>query len=178
VIVFLILAGGVGIAAFALTRLDLSRSLHALTTVKAGFVALTFVLMSVSLIGRAECWYVILRSALASTRISRLVAARATMIGVMVSATLPGRLGEPARIFVVARRAGDIRNCIGLVTGTVFAQTLLNVATVGALASLLVASVALFRDAGWAIGLATALPIPSSLDRGCSSEPRVGGQQS
>jgi len=159
VIVFLIFAGGVGIAAFALTRLDLSRSLHALTTVKAGFVALTFALMSVSLIVRAECWYVILRSALASTRISRLVAARATMIGVMVSATLPGRLGEPARIFVVARRAGDIRNCIGLVTGTAFAQTLLNVATVGALASLLVASVALFRDAGWAIGLATALPI-------------------
>lgn len=107
-----ILAGGVGLAVFALTRLNLSRSLHALANVRPGFVALTFALLSVSLIARAECWYVILRGASISMRISRLVSARATMIGVMVSATLPGRLGEPARVFVVARRAGDTRNCI------------------------------------------------------------------
>lgn len=159
VLVALVLAGGIGLAVLALTRLDLSRSLHALTSVKAAFVALTFALMSVSLIVRAECWYVILRSALAGTRISRLVAVRATMIGVMVSATLPGRLGEPARVFVVARSAGDTRDCVALVTGTVFAQTLLNMAAMGALASLLVASVALFRDSAWAIVLAAALPI-------------------
>jgi len=185
VVVAVILAGGVGFAALALTRLDLSRSLHALTTVNAGLVALTLALMSVSLIVRAECWYVILRSALASARISRLVAVRATMIGVMVSATLPGRLGEPARVFVVARRAGDTRNCIGLVTGTVFAQTLLNVATMGALASLLVASVALFRDSAWAIVLAAALPIvviavvlagPGLLERAARSRTTILGR--
>jgi hypothetical protein len=84
---------------------------------------------------RAECWYVILRGTLGSTRISRLVAARATMIGVMVSATLPGRLGEPASVFVIAGRAGDTRNCIALVAGTVLAQTLLNLAALVALAS-------------------------------------------
>jgi hypothetical protein len=32
---------------------------------------------------------------------------RATMIGVLVSALIPGRFGEPARAYLVARRAGD-----------------------------------------------------------------------
>lgn len=159
VVVSLIVAGGVGLAALALTRLDLSRSLHALTNVRPRFLAITFALLSVALMLRAECWYVILRGALGGTRISRLISARATMIGVMVSATLPGRLGEPARVFVIARRAGDTRNCIALVAGTVLAQTLLNVAALVTLASVLVASVTLFRNAAWAIVPATALPI-------------------
>jgi phosphatidyl-myo-inositol alpha-mannosyltransferase len=155
----LILAGGAGLAAFALTRLNLSRSLHALANVRPGFVALTLVLLAVSLIARAECWYVILRGAPLSAQISRLLTGRATMIGVLVSATVPGRLGEPARVFVVARRAGETRNCIALVTGTVLAQTLLNMAALVALASVLVASVTAFRNATWAIALATGLPI-------------------
>jgi phosphatidylinositol alpha-mannosyltransferase len=159
VVVSLIVAVGVGFAALVVTHLDLSRSLHALTNVRPEFVALTLALLSVSLIARAECWYVILRGAGVSTRISRLVAARATMIGVMVSATVPGRLGEPTRVFVVARRTDDPRNCIALVAGTVLAQTLLNVAAMVALAAVLLASFTLSREAAWAIGLATALPI-------------------
>jgi phosphatidylinositol alpha-mannosyltransferase len=157
--VSLIVAGGVGLAAVALTRLDLSRSLRALTNVRPGFLAITFALLSLALIFRAESWYVILRGALGGTRISRLISARATMIGVMVSATLPGRLGEPARVFVVARRAGNTRNCIALVAGTVLAQTLLNLAALVALASVLIASVTLFRDAATVIVLAAAVPI-------------------
>jgi uncharacterized protein (TIRG00374 family) len=183
VVVSLIVGGGVGLAALALTRLNLSRSLHALTNVRPGFVALTFALLSASLIARAECWYVILRGARVSTRISRLVSARATMIGVMVSATLPGRLGEPARVFVVARRAGDPRNHIALVAGTVLAQTLLNMAALVGLASVLVASFTLSRDVAWAIGLAAALPIlvvgvvltgPRLLDRAASKTTALG----
>jgi phosphatidylinositol alpha-mannosyltransferase len=139
--------------------LDLSRSLRALTNVRPGFLAITFALLSLALIFRAESWYVILRGALGGTRISRLISARATMIGVMVSATLPGRLGEPARVFVVARRAGNTRNCIALVAGTVLAQTLLNLAALVALASVLIASVTLFRDAATVIVLAAAVPI-------------------
>jgi phosphatidylinositol alpha-mannosyltransferase len=158
VVVCLVVVGAVGVAALALTRLDLARSLHALANVRPAFVALTFALMSVSLIARAEGWYAILRGASISVRIGRLVSARATMIGVMVSATLPGRLGEPARVFVVARRAGDARNSFALVAGTVLAQTLLNMAALVALASVLVASVTLFRNAAWVIGLAAAVP--------------------
>jgi phosphatidylinositol alpha-mannosyltransferase len=157
--VSLVVTGGIGLAALALTRLDLSSSLHALANVRPGLLAMTFALLCAALILRAECWYVILRGALGGRRISRLVAARATMIGVMVSATLPGRLGEPARVFVIARRAGNTRNCIALVAGTVLAQTLLNLAALVALASVLVASVALFRNAAPVIVLAAALPI-------------------
>jgi uncharacterized membrane protein YbhN (UPF0104 family) len=62
--VSLIVIGGLGLAALALTRLNLSRSLHALTNVRPGFVAMTFALLCVALILRAECWYVILRGAL------------------------------------------------------------------------------------------------------------------
>lgn len=183
IVVSLIVAGGVGLAALALTRLNLSRSLHSLTNVRPGFGALTFALLSASLIARAECWYVILRGALVGARISRLVSARATMIGVMVSATLPGRLGEPARVFVVARRTGDPRRCIALVAGTVLAQTLLNMAALLALASVLVASFTLSRDAAWAIGLAAALPTvvvgvvltgPRLLDRAASKTTALG----
>jgi phosphatidylinositol alpha-mannosyltransferase len=183
VVVSLVVGGGVGLAALALTRLNLSRSLHALANVRPGFGALTFALLSASLIARAECWYVILRGTLVSTRISRLVSARATMIGVMVSATLPGRLGEPARVFVVARRTGDSRHCIALVAGTVLAQTLLNMAALLALASVLVASFTLSRDAAWAIGLATAIPIvgvavilagPRLLDRAARKTTALG----
>ena len=158
VAVSVILAGGAGLAALALTRLDLARSLHALTNVAPGFVALTIALLSVSLLARAEGWYAILRGASVDTRIGRLVCARATMIGVMVSATLPGRLGEPLRVFVVARRAADTRNSLALIAGTVLAQTLLNMGALVALASGLVASVALFRDGAWAIALAAAIP--------------------
>jgi phosphatidyl-myo-inositol alpha-mannosyltransferase len=181
VVVFIIVAGGVGLAAWALTRLNLSRSLHALANVRPAFVALTFGLLSVSLIARAECWSVILRGA--SVGVGRAVAARATMIGVMVSATLPGRLGEPARVFVVARRAGQTRNLIALVAGTVLAQTLLNMVAFVALASVLVASVTVFRDAAWAIALATALPVivvgavlagPKLLDRAARKTTRLG----
>jgi phosphatidyl-myo-inositol alpha-mannosyltransferase len=154
----LIVAGGVGLSGLALSRLDLSRSLHALDNVRPALVAVTFALLSASLLARAECWYVILRGAQVSTSVGRLVAARGTMIGVMVSAILPGRLGEPARVFVVSRRAGHTRNCLALVAGTVLAQTLLNMAALVALASVLVASVTLFRGAGWAIVVATALP--------------------
>jgi phosphatidylinositol alpha-mannosyltransferase len=154
-----IVAGGVGLAALALSNLDLSRSLNALTNVRPALVAVTLGLLSVSLLARAEGWYVILLGAAISTPISRLVSARATMIGVMVSATLPGRLGEPVRVFVVARRAGDTRSSLALVAGTVLAQTLLNMAALVALASVLVASITVFRDAAWAIALAAAIPV-------------------
>jgi phosphatidylinositol alpha-mannosyltransferase len=183
IIVSVIIVGGVGLAALAVTRLDLSRSLHALTNLRLVVVGVTFALLAVSLIARAECWYVILRGASATGRISRLVSARATMIGVMVSATLPGRLGEPARVFVVARRLGDTRSSLALVAGTVLAQTLLNMAAMVALASVLVASLTVFRDAAWAIALAAAIPVvivgmilagPRLLDRTAHKQTALG----
>ncbi len=50
-----------------------------------------------------------------------------TFIGVLMSSTLPARLGEPSRALVVARRTGRPRENMPIVLGTVVSQTLLNI---------------------------------------------------
>ena len=50
-----------------------------------------------------------------------------TTIGVLMSATLPARLGEPSRALIVARRLGRPRERLPVVLGTLVSQTLLNV---------------------------------------------------
>ena len=50
----------------------------------------------------------------------------ATMIGVLMSATLPARLGEPARALTLARRTGRMRETFPVLLGTLVSQTMLN----------------------------------------------------
>ena len=50
----------------------------------------------------------------------------ATMIGVLMSATLPARLGEPARAMSLARRTGRMRETFPVLLGTLVSQTVLN----------------------------------------------------
>ena len=52
--------------------------------------------MCISMLIRAEAWHAILRAALPGMRVHRRDTARATMIGVLMSATLPARLGVPS----------------------------------------------------------------------------------
>ena len=47
----------------------------------------------------------------------------ATMIGVLMSATLPARLGEPARAMSLARRIGRMRETFPVLLGTLVSQT-------------------------------------------------------
>ena len=53
--------------------------------------------------------------------------ASATMVGVLMSATLPARLGEPARAMVLARRTGRMRETFPVLLGTLVSQTVLNI---------------------------------------------------
>jgi len=55
---------------------------------------------------RAIAWHAILRAAPTWRRAKRRDAMQGTFIGVLMSATLPARLGEPSRALVVARRLG------------------------------------------------------------------------
>ena len=57
-----------------------------------GLVA--FALMCASMLIRAEAWHAVLRAARPNARVRRRDAARGTMIGVLMSATLPARLGS------------------------------------------------------------------------------------
>jgi phosphatidylinositol alpha-mannosyltransferase len=145
--------------AFALSRLGLHRIGHALITAKPGWVAAAFVLMASSLVLRSISWHETLRAALPETRIPWTAVTRATMIGVMASAVVPGRIGEPTRVVVLTRRLhGPNKRQLPVVAGTVFSQTLINLLALAILAAVTFTSVPLLS--GHAAGIATAIAIP------------------
>jgi phosphatidyl-myo-inositol alpha-mannosyltransferase len=149
----------VGLLAFALSRLDLSRVGHALITATPGWVALAFALMSLSLLLRAISWQQVLRAALPDTAIPLTAVVRATMIGVMGSAVFPARIGEPSRVLVLTRRLdGPTKRLLPIVAGTVFSQTLINLLALAILATVTFTSVPLL--AGHPTGLAAAIAVP------------------
>jgi phosphatidylinositol alpha-mannosyltransferase len=148
-----------GLLAFALSRLGLHRIGHALITAKPGWVAAAFVLMASSLVLRSVSWHQTLRAALPETKIPWPAVTRATMIGVMASAVVPGRIGEPTRVVVLSRRLhGSNRRQIPIVAGTVFSQTLINLLALAILAAVTFTSVPLLS--GHPAGIATAIAIP------------------
>jgi phosphatidylinositol alpha-mannosyltransferase len=148
-----------GLLAFALSRLGLHRIGHALITAKPGWVAAAFVLMASSLVLRSVSWHETLRAALPETRIPWPAVTRATMIGVMASAVVPGRVGEPTRVVVLTRRlVGPNKRQLPIVAGTVFSQTLINLLALGILAAITFTSVPLLS--GHPAGIATAITVP------------------
>ena len=82
--------------------------------------------MAISLFFRAASWYWIARAALPNRPVRRRDVTSATMIGVLMSATLPARLGEPARALALARRTGRMRETFPVLLGTLVSQTMLN----------------------------------------------------
>jgi phosphatidylinositol alpha-mannosyltransferase len=64
-----------------------------------------------------------------------------TFIGVLMSATLPARLGESSRAIILARRIGRARETLPLVLGTIVSQALLNLLALAILAGIAVSSV-------------------------------------
>jgi phosphatidylinositol alpha-mannosyltransferase len=157
----LVSLAGLALAAWAIERIGLSRIGHALLSADIRWTLAALFVMCSSMVLRAEAWYTVLRAA--GTLARRRDAVRGTMIGVLMSAALPGRLGEPARAFVVSRRLGDTRRWFATVAGTVFAQTLLNIVALGLLAAGAVAGAGLFKGHGFAIGLALAVPVAIAL---------------
>jgi phosphatidylinositol alpha-mannosyltransferase len=126
-------------------------------------VLTAFALMCASMLIRAEAWHSILRAALPGTAVPRRDVARATMIGVLMSATLPARLGEPARALVVARALGRVRELLPVVLGTVVCQTTLNLCATAALGGIMLATVGLFRGNEDRLLLFTLAPVAAVL---------------
>src|SRR5213079_1954262 len=89
-------------------------------------------------------WHAILRAAFPGVRVRRRHAARGVMIGVLMSATLPARLGEPSRALIVARRLGRPRELLPPVLGTLVSQTLLNLVALAILGAVMFQTVGLF----------------------------------
>ena len=88
-------------------------------------------LMCASMLLRAVSWHAILKAAMPDARPRMVDAVQGTTIGVLMSATLPARLGEPSRALVVARRLGRARDRLPVVLGTLVSQTLINVRRAG-----------------------------------------------
>jgi phosphatidylinositol alpha-mannosyltransferase len=148
-----------GLVVFALSRLELHRIGHALITATPGWIVLALALMGLSLVLRSISWRAALRAALPDATIGWPAVVRATMIGVMASAVVPGRVGEPTRVVVLARRLdGSTRRLLPIVAGTVVSQTLMNLLALAILAGVTVSSVPLLN--GHLAGVLGALTVP------------------
>jgi phosphatidylinositol alpha-mannosyltransferase len=142
------LAGAAAAAAggtlLALDRIGLRPIGEALLASSPTWVLVALALMCASMLLRAVSWHAILRAALPEA-LPRLVdAVQGTSIGVLMSATLPARLGEPSRALIVARRLGHPRARFPVVLGTLVSQTLLNVLALVILGAVMFTTVGLF----------------------------------
>ena len=151
--------GGLGLTALALDHIGIQSIGRAVVAATPVWVLVAFALMCASMLIRAEAWHAILRAALPGTRVRRRDTARATMIGVLMSATLPARLGEPSRALILSRRVGRVRDRFPVVLGTLVSQTLLNILALVILGSVMFATVGVFRGGEDALVFATIAPV-------------------
>jgi phosphatidylinositol alpha-mannosyltransferase len=153
------IAAGAGLGWMALQRIGIHRIGDALIAATPTWVLLAFGLMCASMFLRAESWHAVLRSALPGVRVRRRDAARGVMIGVLMSATLPARLGEPSRALIVSRRLGRVRERLPIVLGTVVSQTLLNLIALVVLGTIMFTTVGLFHGHEKALIIGSAAPV-------------------
>ncbi|HEX8977644.1 MAG TPA: glycosyltransferase, partial [Solirubrobacteraceae bacterium] len=135
---------GIVLAILALNKIGLDNITGALINSSPAFVLLGLAVMCSAMVARAFSWHAILRAALPSSRVRLADAMQGTFIGVLMSSTLPARLGEPSRALVVARRTGRPREHLPVVLGTLVSQTLLNIVALAVLGAVMFSSVNLF----------------------------------
>jgi phosphatidylinositol alpha-mannosyltransferase len=117
---------GAGLGVLALQRVGVTRVAASLLASRPGLLLAGLAVMCASMFVRALAWHSILAAAPTWRRAKRRDAMQGTFIGVLMSATLPARLGEPSRALIVARRLGRARETLPVVLGTMVSQTLLN----------------------------------------------------
>jgi phosphatidylinositol alpha-mannosyltransferase len=151
--------GALLLAYKALSTIGLANIAHALVASSPSFVILGLGVMCAAMALRAVSWHAILRAALPNARVRLSDAMQGTFIGVLMSSTLPARLGEPSRALVVARRTGRPREHLPVVLGTVVSQTLINIVALIALGAVMFSSVDLFNGHQNALLLAAIAPV-------------------
>ncbi|HTU88204.1 MAG TPA: flippase-like domain-containing protein [Solirubrobacteraceae bacterium] len=151
--------GGATLAVLALQKIGLANIASALITASPTLVLLGLAVMCSAMAVRAISWHAILQAALPRGRVRFADAAQGTFIGVLMSATLPARLGEPSRALVVARRTGRPRENLPIVLGTVVSQTLLNIVALIILGAIMFSSVDLFNGHQDALLVAAIAPL-------------------
>ncbi|MGO9960547.1 MAG: glycosyltransferase [Solirubrobacteraceae bacterium] len=150
--------GAILLAVFALEKIGLSNIASALLASSPSFVVLGLGVMCSAMALRAVSWLAILRAALPTSRVKIWDSMQGTFIGVLMSSTLPARLGEPSRALVVARRTGRPRENLPVVLGTLVSQTLINIVALIVLGTVMFSSVDLFNGHQDALVIAAVAP--------------------
>jgi phosphatidylinositol alpha-mannosyltransferase len=137
---------GLGLTALAAQKIGVDKVIESIVRSDLTWVVVACALMALSLFFRAASWYGIVRAALPNRPVRRRDVTSATMIGVLMSATLPARLGEPARAMTLARRIGRMRETFPVLLGTLVSQTLLNIVALALLGTIIVSTTDLFHS--------------------------------
>jgi phosphatidyl-myo-inositol alpha-mannosyltransferase len=145
-----------GGAWLALQRIGMDAIVESLLNSSPSWTLIGLGIMCSSMVLRAQAWHAILRAALPRVRVKRTDALQGTSIGVLMSATLPARLGEPARALIVARRLGRPRERLPVVLGTLVSQTLLNIVALVILGVTMLSTVDLFTNNRALVGITIA----------------------
>jgi len=137
---------GVGLTLLAAQKIGVDNVVESIVRSDFTLVVLACALMAISLFFRAASWYWIARAALPNRPVRRRDVTSATMVGVLMSATLPARLGEPARALTLARRTGRMRETFPVLLGTLVSQTMLNLIALVLLGVIIVSTTPLFHS--------------------------------
>jgi phosphatidyl-myo-inositol alpha-mannosyltransferase len=151
--------GGIGLSALALQHIGIDKIGNTLLASSPAWVLVALALMCFSMVLRALGWHAILRAALPGVKVRRRDAFQGTCIGVLMSATLPARLGEPSRALIVSRRLGRAKERFPVVLGTLISQTLLNLVALLILGSVMFATVHYFDGHHTALFFFAATPL-------------------
>lgn len=150
---------GVGLTVLAAQKVGLHNVAASVIGSDISWVLLACALMIASLFLRAASWFIVVGSALPGTTVRRRDVASATMIGVFMSATLPARLGEPARAMVLSRRVGRMRETFAVIVGTLVSQTAMNVFALVLLGVVIVSTSDLFQSSTERVFLYSMAPV-------------------
>jgi phosphatidylinositol alpha-mannosyltransferase len=152
-----------GLGAASLAGIGVGRVETSIAASKPSLLTAGFSLMCAAMLARAAAWHAILQAAPTGRRARLADAMQGTFIGVLMSATLPARLGEPSRALIVARRLGRVRETLPVVLGTLASQMLLNMLAVIALGAVTLASAKGLQGHGRPLVVLAIMPIAALL---------------
>ncbi len=150
---------GLGLTALAARRIGVDQVASNIIDSDFKWVLIACLLMVAAMFARAASWVAIARAALPRYHVRRRDVTSATMIGVLMSATLPARLGEPARAMVLSRHVGRIRQTFPVLIGTLVSQTALNILALVLLGGIIVSTTDLFQASTQKLFLVSTAPL-------------------
>ena len=150
---------GLGLTALAARRIGVDQVASSIIDSDLKWVLIACALMVAAMFARAASWIAITRAALPRYHVRRRDVTSATMIGVLMSATLPARLGEPARAGVLSRHIGRMRETFPVLIGTLVSQTALNILALALLGGIIVSTTDLFQASTQKLFLVSTAPL-------------------